>query len=451
MSERDRASAYAQPSDWTVLHGDALWWLRELPAASIDAVVTDPPYGIGFMGHEWDRPGGGPQRAAGYVGARTRFAASRSIEAGTYDLAPAALRAFQEWTVGWAAEVLRVLKPGGHLISFASTRTNHRHVCGMEDAGFEIRDSLAWLFGAGFPKSHNLKDEWEGWGSALKPGHEPITLARAPLATRAMRDNVRAHGTGALHVDACRVESGSRATREPASPGAYASVATTTDRGRWPANVLLDQEAAQVLDEQSGILVSGANPTRRGADNFRSVYGDFAGQAECEPTRGADAGGASRFYYCAKASAAERNAGLDGLPVTAVKRTSTPTSTIHNGRSGSRRVDDRQYVPTPRANGHPTVKPIDLMRWLVRLVTPPGGVVLDPFAGSGTTGCAAVLEGFDFVGIEREAEYVALAEMRIAWWESHPQGMALVVALDAARRRLQTAATGQLSIEDALS
>ena len=397
---------------WRVELGDCLAVMRTLPEASVDAVVTDPPYGIGFMGHEWDQPAAAP---AGHRSSTPRSLArvgsSAAVHAGSYDLAPAALRAFQEWTSAWATEVLRVLKPGGHLVSFASTRTNHRHVCGIEDGGFEIRDSLCWLFGEGFPKSHNLTGDWEGWGSALKPAHEPIALARAPLAVRAMRDNVAEHGVGALHVAACRIDSGTRATRLP-TPGSRASVATVTDAGRWPANVLVDEEAAAAIDEQSGVLLSGANPTRRSADKFAGVYGDFRGREECIPARGQDAGGASRFFYCAKASRGERDAGLTDVEATEKETWSSGDANPGAFQSGGTRALAR--------NAHPTVKPIALMRWLGRLVARTGAVVLDPFTGSGTTGIAAVLEGCDFIGIEREASYASIARGRIAHWERTP-------------------------------
>jgi site-specific DNA-methyltransferase (adenine-specific) len=183
--------------------------------------------------------------------------------------------------------------------------------------------------------------------------------------------------------------------------------------GRWPANVLVDEHAATMLDEQSGQLVSGANPTRRGSDKSRDVYGDFAGQAECTPARGLDIGGASRFYYCAKATRAEREAGLAFMEATG--RSDDGYGSIQRPKL-DRRSPRENWTPRERRNVHPTVKPIDVMRWLCRLITPAGGTVLDPFAGSGTTGCAAMLEGLRFVGVEREPEYVAIAEGRIAHW-----------------------------------
>ena len=665
-----------------ILHGDCVEEMRQLPEASVHAVVTDPPYGINFMGKAWDAPGGMlGQMATGYA---------------DNDNA-----AFGAWCETWLTECLRVLKPGGHLLAFGGTRTWHRLACAVEDAGFEVRDSIAWLYGSGFPKSLDVSkaidkrpgvsqhpafaahlaerrqsaglsradvsehvvgtrtgacwnwehhqfpeakwwpalrdlldldddtwgpviaeaerevtgkhvasvvtgdsgmtvrgegnerrdipttpdaERWQGWGTALKPSFEGIVCATKPvpalarigsrldeleqscrppasgavpssapthpdslgartasapasaatrredeparttptgaaagspaatatsaseltgatfwntvtswkacwaelceatststtgttsstttdletlwcclsqitpestttdptspdglssfvgavdamfaaavLNSRATRTltaigsatsgtpptspaaggsraafepvvvarkpiqgtvaaNVLAWGTGALNIDGCRVtgatglqrperrgkgETGGWANYEQA-PGQYG---TPDGLGRWPANVVLDETQAEVLDEQSGTLQSGANPTRRGSDKFRDAYGDFAGQEECEAARGADSGGASRFFYVAKADATER----------------------------------------PRVNGtaHPTVKPLSLMRWLVRLVTPPGGTVLEPFAGSGTTVEACIVEGFQCIAIEREADYLPLIRQRI--------------------------------------
>lgn len=433
-------------SDWRLITGECVAAMRDLDDASIDALVTDPPYGIGFMGHEWDQPGehgpvvdaerqGGkvrhsqPQPASGNGHARDRRSKRDGVRlggplgqdhtttrerggamhAGRYDLSPTANRRFQSWTEAWAREALRVLKPGGHLVSFASTRTNHRHVSGLEDAGFEIRDSLAWMFGGGFPKSLNLQGEHAGRGTALRPGHEPITLARRPFQTT-VAANVAEYGTGALNIDAGRIPAGGTIG------GGRAGEAS--EQGRWPSNVVLDEPAAELLDAQSGVLTSGANPTRRSSDKFRDVYGDFAGQQECEPARGADVGGASRFFYVAKASRAERDEGLAHMAPNALRRETNDFGSLHD------------QSPAMVRNWHPTVKPIDLMRWLVRLVTPPQGIVLDPFAGSGTTGIAAVLEDRAFIGIERDAEYVALAEARIRGWA--PQGFQLVLGDDAA-------------------
>jgi len=339
-----------------VLHGDCIAVMRgELADGSIDAIVTDPPYGLGFMGKAWD-----------------------------------ALPPGEEW----ARECLRVLKPGGHLLAFGGTRTWHRLAVAVEDAGFEIRDSVAWMYGSGFPKSLDVSkaidkaagaerrvvgvgqyanrgrrtdnrvygeatpsttevvtapateaaQQWSGWGTALKPAFEPIVVARKPLSGT-VAANVLAHGTGALNIDGCRIKGpGAEAGRTRHGGGIVgagssyelADVRTKESPGRWPANVILDESQAAALDEQSG---------------------------------------ASRFFYCAKAPKRERPV-VDGV-------------------------------------AHPTVKPLALMRYLVRLVTPPGGTVLDPFAGSGATVEAALLEGFDAIGIEREADYLPLIAARI--------------------------------------
>lgn len=396
-----------------ILQGDCLDVLRTMPDDSVDAVVTDPPYGIAFMGRKWD-----------------------------YDVP-----AVEVW-----AECLRVLKPGGHLLAFASTRTQHRMAARIEDAGFGIRDMIAWVYGSGFPKSLDVSKaidaaagaerkvvgsrvvsrdfksgegedtafrsgrpgqtdvaitapatseaaEWDGWGTALKPALEPITLARKPLAGT-VATNVLAHGTGALNIDGCRIDAEARPALERAPMRAdvqysgralagrvdgslqSSRVVGETTLGRWPANLIHDGSAevmAKFPSTQSGVMRAG---TRRAAqDEPGSVcYGTFGGNATATDTPG-DSGSAARFFYCAKASAADRNDGCEQL-----------------GRRG---------------NHHPTVKPTDLMRYLCRLVTPPGGVVLAPFMGTGSTGRGAALEGFRFIGIEREAEYVEIARLRI--------------------------------------
>jgi DNA modification methylase len=591
----------------TVYAGDCLDVLADLPAASVDAVVTDPPYGLEFMGKEWDRFA--PERTQ-YHGERadtsknigddrtkpsSRHRVSYSMTRSTFRRCeicgkrefsgspcicpaptwryeqplgtPTRMAAYQQWGEAWAAECLRVLKPGGHLLAFGGTRTWHRLAAAIEDAGFEIRDSIAWLYGSGFPKSLDvskaidraagadrevlatgqpvkrmipgadqnatgswIKDngrefvptetapatdvakQWAGWGTALKPAFEPIVVARKPLQGT-VAGNVQTYGTGALNIDATRVrqhDSGEsnrgdsryctcpwpeadqtrhspntrpaassdavRADRNdlpanvpqhapghpqqsdsladclssPDSGDAHARTIPAADQvsvqpqpdadmshdrcatcgysrlipstpynndtaphvesrageasahrrytdnggtnfaaepgvrggspaGRWPANVVLDDTQAAELDRQSGTLTSGANPTRRGADNTRNTYGEFGGQAQCEASRGVDSGGASRFFptfrYSAKAPGTER--------------------------------------PTADGIAHPTVKPVDLMRWLIRLITPPGGVVLDPFAGSGTTGEAAIHEHKRAILIEREATYLPLIVARI--------------------------------------
>jgi DNA modification methylase len=551
-----------------ILNGDCRQVLAQLPADSIDSVVTDPPYELGFMGKKWDASG----------------------------------VAFDPET--WRA-VLRVLKPGAHMLAFSGTRTYHRMVCAIEDAGFEIRDQLAWMYGSGFPKSLDVSkaidasygveqpinadgvianEQWSGWGTALKPAQEPIVLARKPLARGCtVAANVLAHGTGGINVDGCRIgwDPDDLAKKQQwaerygandygsgdvygggegltASGGAGQQVAPNA-AGRWPANVLLDETAAAMLDAQSGTSRARKNEKSDGRTHAHNeIYGEGKGWGRHDPDNSyGDSGGASRFFfvareddsewlhanlglantaagplslqnpavasalsaavtralpegdacvvssapstsatpsesrrivesaiaailyiermyslgllpesitvsdsrascvvetgptgitritidrwrsngsadpvtfsntspssaagvaacrfsYVAKASRAEREAGLDHLPKhTAGELTDREEGSdgLKSPRAGAGRTS------SGRANNHPTVKPIALMRYLVRLVTPPGGTVLDPFAGSGTTLCAAVQEGFFGVGIEMTPEYIPIIEGRLA-------------------------------------
>jgi hypothetical protein len=320
--------------------------------------------------------------------------------------------------------VFRVLKPGAHLLVCGAPRSFHRMTCGLEDAGFEIRDCLSWLYGQGFPKSLNLGD---GQGTALKPGWEPIVLGRKPIKTT-VAETVRTHRTGCLQIDASRIpyrndadfesakggDSGSTAEDGPTYQGGWGPQKPQSEKitplGRWPANVVIDEEAAALLDDMSGELQSGdAHILRRGGTTGRGMgYGSSAAGNVLDATYG-DSGGASRFFYVAKPSREERDYGCDHLPMQVADAYAE-----HRGR----RMDEPARIDgKPLARGrniHPTVKPIALMRWLVRLVTPPGGTVLDPFTGSGTTGMACRYELREFIGIEREQEYVDIATRRIA-------------------------------------
>jgi len=486
--------------DKTILYtGDCLIVLKDMPDSSVDSIVTDPPYGLSFMGKHWD-----------------------------YDVPSEEI---------WR-ECLRVLKPGGHLLAFAGTRTQHRMAVNIEDAGFEIRDMIAWVYGSGFPKSHNLKDDWQGWGTALKPAMEPITVARKPLIGT-VAANVMQHGTGAINVDACRIPSGdgrkdacnnddndhvhtigqrsrtgrtsgfaghspqpapssdllasepgcenqrtqpqdspvdclpcprcggvpvrpSQADGQASSPqrrderAPLCRCATEPDTrdclstyeppvvedkdttphiesqaytpnfknkvygkgkgggawdgapsGRWPANLIHDGS-----DEVVGLFPV-TKPTKphpitsniqkyEGYGNITRKNGETVNYDE-----GSDPQSAARFFYCAKASKADRDEGCEGLEERIVHQSGGRKVNTSNGDG----TEMREFRPS--RNHHPTVKPTSLMQYLVRLVTPPGGIVLDPFMGSGSTGKAAALEGFNFIGIEREAEYVAIAEARI--------------------------------------
>ena len=399
-----------------LMHGDCLEVLRTLPDNSVDSVVTDPPYGLSFMGKKWD-----------------------------YDV-PAS----EVW-----AECLRVLKPGGHLLAFAGTRTQHRMAVRIEDAGFEIRDMIAWVYGSGFPKSLDVSKaidkaagavrevvgkgasgktaiwaeggmgdfditapateaarQWQGWGTALKPALEPITVARKPLIGT-VAENVLSHGTGAINVDGCRVnaDDGDNRARPPRTPnailgggkGTNLTASEHNDAGRWPANLIHDGS-----DE----VLAGFPQTKSGdtkAIPYTNTDGKncYGKQTGIKREMKGDSGSAARFFYCAKASKRDRDEGCNGLPVV----------THQSGMGGAMPIDDdgndRDRFKSQSRNHHPTVKPTDLMRYLCRLVTPPGGVVLDPFMGSGSTGKAALLEGFQFIGIEREAEYLKIASARI--------------------------------------
>lgn len=356
-------------SDVVLYHGDCLEVLRGMLDSSIDSIVTDPPYGLSFMGKKWDHD----------------------------------VPSVEIW-----AECLRVLKPGGHLLAFAGTRTQHRMAVRIEDAGFEIRDMIAWVYGSGFPKSHN--GEWGG--TALKPAIEPITMARKPLIGT-VASNVQAFGTGALNIDGCRVPSEvmppntgagglpRRREQEDRGPG---EVSQPHELGRWPANLIHDgsDEVLAAFPEakgQQGDLL-GHSRDRKST----GIYGDFS--AARDAMRRNDSGSAARFFYCPKASRRDRNDGTDTLPQRIGGMISN-TSVQHITRR------DDGYVAKPQGNSHPTVKPTELMAYLCRLVTPLGGVVLDPFMGSRSTGKAAKREGFGFVGIEREAEYVAIARARM--------------------------------------
>jgi len=492
-----------------VINGNNIDILKQYPDNYFDAIVTDPPYGLGKepnaeeLMKDWIEKGYHEITGTGFMGKE-------------WD-------AFVPQPIFWK-EVFRVLKHGGHVLSFFGTRTYDWGVMSMRFAGFEVRDCIQWLYGSGFPKSHNISKaldkmqgaerevigtkergvgflsgpanrnntkqfgygtelitapstdaakQWEGWGSALKPANEPIVLARKPLEKGlSIAENVLKWGVGAINIDASRVGSESRTTPVFSNDTKTDNTTFTlnsniqherveTNQGRFPANLILthhpececvgtkkvkaikggckfesaffksgesnftkeggigdadgnetvedwncvDDCPIKILDEQSGVSKSVASIRNNKKRNDENIYGGGKGipQVSLESNY-ADKGGASRFFYVAKASKSERNKGLDGFEEKVIE-----------GRDEGQ--DDRNVAykprPTPMANIHPTVKPIKLMQYLVRLITPPNGIVLDPFCGSGTTGVACKLEGFQFIGLEQDAEYCKIAEARI--------------------------------------
>lgn len=386
----------------TLYHGDNLDILRAMPANSVDSGVTDSPYGLGFMGKEWDtftpekiksdaamkqRKNQDDLAELQNVYGRKRSPAQSPSQI-EYDRSLNGQRSFQLWCEAWARELYRVLKPGAHLIACGAPRSSHRMVCGIEDAGFEIRDSIAWLFGQGFPKSYNLDGDAEGWGTALKPAHEPIVVARKPFnGDTTTEQNMRVWGVGALNIERCTLEDGDR----------------------WPPNAAMDADVARALDEQTGTRRSGANPTRRHSPKFERIFERFQGQEVAVPARAEDFGGPSRYFFCPKPSRAERDFGCDDLPM----NTAGECTDRKDGSAGM-----TPYAGAGRSGGgrnpHPTVKPVNLMRWLIQLVTPAGGIVVDPFLGSGTTGMAAVVDGYQFIGIEKCEKDDTLLYLRVS-------------------------------------
>lgn len=347
-------------ADKITLHpGDCLTVLATMADDSADSCVTDPPYHLSSIVKRFGAENAAPAKA-GKTGAYKR--ASAGFMGKKWDGGDIAFR-----TDVWE-QVFRVLKPGAHLVAFSGTRTYHRMACAIEDAGFEVRDQIGWAYGSGFPKSHNQKGDWQGWGTALKPAWEPIVLARKPLVGT-VAANIAAHGTGALNIDGCRVTGESTVrtnhggTGDPSQwrTGNGSDFQSGSTQGRWPANIVHDG-SDEVVGAFPDTTVNGQGPTR-GASGASGIYSP-KGAGPVRDRRETEHGSAARFFYTAKADA--------------------------DDRLGSK---------------HPTVKPLDLMQWLVRLVTPPGGLVLDPFAGTGTTGEAAFREGMRAVLIEREPEY----------------------------------------------
>jgi DNA modification methylase len=490
--------AAVKTANATVFHGSNLDVLPFMADNSVDAIVTDPPYELGFMGKSWDSTG-----------------IAYSVEL-------------------WA-ECLRVLKPGGHILSFGGSRTWHRVAVAIEDAGFELRDSIAWLYGSGFPKSldiskaidkrggqniswfgawlKNWREEnkvsqkevsalfpsktgnltgcvanwelgfslptaeqftiicrhfdlpfesleeaerevigtklsgianaaekdrhtigaskavevdvtapatdeakhWQGWGTALKPAFEPVVVGRKPLIGT-VAANVLEWGVGGLNIDASRIAgevpsvpqwSRSDSNAPFDASGRNGEMSQPNPAGRWPANIVLDEYTAGLLDEQSGIGVSKSGGRSTGRNFGQETDNDFS--KDREHTGHNDSGGASRFFYVAKASKRDRNEGLEDFePQRHADRVSDTGVGGDNPRNRSNHA---------KQNFHPTVKPTDLMRYLIKLVTPAGGVVLDPFTGSGSTGKAALLDGYQFLGIEMTDDYLPIIQGRLDWAE----------------------------------
>jgi DNA modification methylase len=485
---------------YQILEGEVIEQLKTMADASVDSIVTDPPYGLEFMGKDWDAPWKTDHRQ-GFDGTMqipdSPFGRSkvRNGNGASYGADAHVMQSLQNWHFAWASEALRVLKPGGYLLAFGGSRTYHRLACAVEDAGFEIRDQIMWIYGSGFPKSldvskaidkmagakraegsegkhtsrrpreavsarstysdsvgdyksslitmpvTDMAQQWSGWGTALKPSHEPVVVARKPLIGT-VAANVLKYETGALNIDACRVgafvnttPSGVDRRNQTLADMGYRPNTYQVGRselsgavGRWPANVIHDgsEEVLAAFPDAPGALgiVTGEEPS----SSTQDIYGNFKKRARSNPrdgdpsaqrryaTKGAtnfaalpgerriDSGSAARFFYCAKASREERNMGCEGLGKKPLLWS-----------SGTQSPGTFQAAGTDRSaqNNHPTVKPIALMTYLCRLVTPPQGTVLDLFMGSGSTGIAALREKFNFIGIEVNPEYVEIARRRI--------------------------------------
>ncbi len=350
-----------------IFNEDCRETMARMPDNFIDSIVTDPPYELGFMGKKWDSSG-------------------------------------IAYNVDLWKECFRVLKPGGFLLAFGGTRTSHRVVCSIEDAGFEIRNSIIWIFGQGYPKSGSTQ---------LKPAHEPICVARKPLSEKNVEENVLKWGTGKFNIDECRI-----ATSDKLTAGSGGLLSNVRDNksypddnkfkqsklGRFPANVIFDEFTADLLDKQMPNAGAFA-PVKRGSKGkSKNVYGDFKQKGDDGASFYEDLGGPSKFFYCAKADRIERNAGLEQFkekPLLWSSGTKNPGSFQSDGTKKASQ------------NNHPTVKPVKLIQYLCKLVTPKGGIIYDPFGGSGTTAVASINEGFFWILSEIVPEYCDITNKRI--------------------------------------
>jgi site-specific DNA-methyltransferase (adenine-specific) len=519
-----------------IICGDCLKVLKDFPENSIDSIITDPPYGLEFMGKEWDKFKKGKNIGGGTTGLNTPFGRKRALpsfyqlkkcwdKTGTSTiglngiprfalLSKSNLIDYQQFSYQWAKECLRVLKPGGYLLSFGGTRTYHRMTCAIEDAGFEIRDCIMWVYGSGFPKSlniskaiekmkgvkpikkkpaygriaskeliekrgwHNINNaltmpplqtseakQWDGWGTALKPACEPIVVARKPLSEKTIAKNVLKWGTGGINIDESRIGIENIDVHD-APKGTFAGGEQNRGsiknyrkhQGRFPSNLILDEQAAELLDQQSGKRPGGAFPPKRGSSAFFGLgdaenRNEFVGKIsdkggasrffkvikpyvysdkkykvkgfikDCKPQAPSnynDGKNPSRFFYVAKASKAERNMGLEGIEgeYKSYIKNRRCKKCGHQEVSGSPcKCKNPEWEIIERENttknNHPTVKPVKLMEYLIKLVTPPEGIALDPFMGSGTTAIACKKLGFRYLGVEKEKDYCEIAEARI--------------------------------------
>ena len=485
-----------------LLNGDCIEEMQKLidDGKQVDSVVTDPPYHLTSIVERFGKEGSAPAQE-GTDGAFAR--ASKGFMGKEWDGGDIAFRK-ETWELAY-----KLLKPGGHLLAFSGSRTYHRMAVAIEDAGFDIRDQIMWLYGSGFPKSLNIgkqidkiqgndrevvgtiergsvedaiakgvgytadpanqnnkaifgygtetvtkgNSEWEGWGTALKPAHEPIVMARKPLSEKSIVDNVLKHRTGGINIDGCRVEG---EVKRPDTNPDFRDVAkkamaqggqdklnfnqitgakrkTTVRKSRDDGNVWTDDNSGMKQEDNhfadadprgrfpANVMHDGSDVVRDIFPDAKSVKGNprtatIKNQTKLNNSKEVfvnheydDEGSASRYFYCPKTSKSERNQGLDDFPI---------KDKVFNGKSSTPSKDmkgvEQKFTTEPSANVHPTVKPVELMKYLCRLVTPKGGVVLDPFMGSGSTGMAAKDEGFDFIGIEKDEEYYKICESRIA-------------------------------------